>query len=128
MKTNTFRYLSLAGFALFAIAVGSPALAQDEDAYERAGGPYWVYPGYRLVVVRPVFAPPPAWVVSPGPVYSAPPPIYDAPPPIYDAPAPVYYAAPAPVYYYTPPAATTLGAAIAAGSVIGAVVGSALAR
>ena len=131
MKTRTFRLCGLAVVAASAIAVGSPALAHEGTFHGRVfGGPHFVYPGHRFVVVRPpVFAPRPIWVVRPGPVYYG--------------PAPVYYAAPAPVYY--PPVAATLGGAIAgaaiggvvgngrpgaiaAGSVIGAVVGNGLAR
>jgi hypothetical protein len=127
MKTHTFRLLSIAGLAASALAVAAPALAHDG---------YWGgrHPGHRVVVVRPVFAPAPVVVYRPYPVYYA--------------PAPVVYAAPAPVYYapgYAPNAVGTIGGAIAgaaiggiashgrpgaiaAGSVIGAVVGSTLPR
>ncbi len=112
-----------------ALAVATPALAH-EGWY---GGPHFVYPGHRVVVVRPpVFAPRPVVVVRPAPIYYAP----------YYAPAPVYYAAPA---YPGPSAAATVGGAIAgaaigaiasngrpgaiaAGTVIGAVVGNGLSR
>jgi len=126
MKTNTFRLLSLAGLAAFAVAAASPSLAHD-GYYGRA---HFGHPGHRVVVVRPVV------VYRPGPVYYA-------PAPVYYAPAPVYYP-PAPVYYESSVAATLGGAiagaaigsvvgdgrpgAIAAGSVIGAVVGNGLAR
>jgi hypothetical protein len=126
MKTNTFRLLTLAGFAAAGIAVASPALAHD-GYYGR----HYFHP-HRVVVVRP-----PVVVYRPAPVYYAPAPVY------YAAPAPVYYA-PAPVYYEPNPAGTIGGAiagaaiggiashgrpgAIVAGSVIGALVGSTLPR
>lgn len=126
MKTKKFPLLSLAGLAVCAIAAASPALAHD-GYYGRA---YYGHPGHRVVVVRPVV------VYRPGPVYYA-------PAPVYYAPAPAYYP-PAPVYYESSAAATLGGAiagaaiggiashgrpgAIAAGTLIGAVVGNGLAR
>jgi hypothetical protein len=130
MKTNKFLLFSLAGFAASAITMGSPALAHDGHFYGHRH-----HPGPRVVVVRPpVFVQQPVVVYRPGPVYYAP----------YYAPAPVYYARPAPVYYEPNPAGTIGGAiagaaiggivshgrpgAIAAGGVLGAVVGSTLPR
>src|SRR5882672_4123066 len=125
MKTKTFRLLSIAGLAVSAIAAGAPALAHDGSfsGHAHYGRPHFAYPGHRVVVVRPpVFVQYPMY--RPGPVYYA--------------PAPVYYAAPAPVYYAQPwgtiggaIAGAAIGSAvgdgrpgaIAAGSVIGAVVG-----
>jgi len=127
MKTNKFGLLSAAGLASV-FAVASPALAHDGHWDGRH-----FYPGHR-VIVRPVFAPAPVVVYRPYPVYYA--------------PAPVVYAAPAPTYYapgYAPNAVGTIGGAIAgaaigavashgrpgaiaAGTVLGAVVGSTLPR
>jgi hypothetical protein len=131
MKTNKFGLLGIAGLAASAL-VASPALAHDGRYYAHThyGAPHFVYPGHR-VVVRPVV------VYQTAPVYYASEPVY------YGAPAPVYYE-PAPVYP-APTAAATIGGAIAgaaiggivshgrpgaiaAGTVIGAVVGNGLAR
>ena len=132
MKTKTFLSLSLAGLAVSVFAVSMPALAHDGYFYGhgRYGRPHFVYPGQRVVIVRPpVFVPRPVFVYRPAPVYYA--------------PAPVYYAAPAPVYYAQPwgtiggaIAGAAIGSvmgdgrpgAIAAGSVIGAMVGNGLSR
>ena len=132
MKTKTFLSLSLAGLAVSVFAVSMPALAHDGYFYGhgRYGRPHFVYPGQRVVIVRPpVFVPRPVFVYRPAPVYYA--------------PAPVYYAAPAPVYYPQPwgtiggaIAGAAIGSvmgdgrpgAIAAGSVIGAMVGNGLSR
>ena len=132
MKTKTFLSLSLAGLAVSVFAVSMPALAHDGYFYGhgRYGRPHFVYPGERVVIVRPpVFVPRPVFVYRPAPVYYA--------------PAPVYYAAPAPVYYPQPwgtiggaIAGAAIGSvmgdgrpgAIAAGSVIGAMVGNGLSR
>src|SRR6266850_5637007 len=132
MKTSTFHLLSLAGLAVSALAASVPALAHDGYFYGHGhyGRPHFAYPGQRVVVVRPpVFVHRPLVVYRPGPVYYA--------------PAPAYYAAPAPVYYAQPwgtiggaIAGAAIGSiagdgrpgAIAAGSVIRAVVGSGLAR
>ncbi len=141
MKAKIFRFLSAAGLALSALAAGAPALAHDGYFYGhgRYGRPHFVYPGQRVVIVRPpVFVPRPVFVYRPAPVYYAPPaPVY------YAAPAPVYYSAPAPVYYAQPwgtiggaIAGAAIGSAlgegrpgaIAAASVIGAVVGNGLSR
>jgi len=140
MKTRTFRFLSVATLALSALSAGAPALAHHgyfhgNGYYDR---PYFVYPGQRVVIVRPpVFVPRRVFVYRPAPVYYAPAPVY------YAAPAPVYYPAPAPVYYAQPwgtiggaIAGAAIGGAvgdgrpgaIAAGSVIGAVIGSGLSR
>jgi hypothetical protein len=124
---KTIGFLSIAGVAS-ALAVATPALAHDG---------YWGghHPGHRVVVVRPVIAPAPVVVYRPYPVYYAPGPVVYAPPP-----APVYYAP-----GYAPNAVGTIGGAIAgaaiggiashgrpgaiaAGSVIGAVIGSTLPR
>ena len=129
MKTNKFGFLSVAGLAS-AFAVASPALAHE--GHEGYWGERHFHPGHH-VVVRPVFAPAPVVVYRPYPVYYAP---------------PVVYAAPAPTYYapgYAPNAVGTIGGAIAgaaigavashgrpgaiaAGTVLGAVVGSTLPR
>ncbi|HEX9192678.1 MAG TPA: glycine zipper 2TM domain-containing protein [Burkholderiales bacterium] len=132
MKTKTFLSLSLAGLAVSVFAVSMPALAHDGYFYGhgRYGRPHFVYPGERVVIMRPpVFVPRPVFVYRPAPVYYA--------------PAPVYYAAPAPVYYAQPwgtiggaIAGAAIGSAvgdgrpgaIAAGSVIGAMVGNGLSR
>ena len=132
MKTKTFLSLSPAGLAVCVFAVSMPALAHDGYFYGhgRYGRPHFVYPGQRVVIVRPpVFVPRPVFVYRPAPVYYA--------------PAPVYYAAPAPVYYAQPwgtiggaIAGAAIGSvmgdgrpgAIAAGSVIGAMVGNGLSR
>ena len=132
MKTRTFRFLSVATLALSAMSAGAPALAHDGYFHGNGyyGRPYFVYPGQRVVIVRPpVFVPRPVFVYRPAPVYYA--------------PAPVYYSAPAPVYYAQPwgtiggaIAGAAIGGvvgdgrpgAIAAGSVIGAVIGSGLSR
>ena len=132
MKTRTFRFLSVATLALSALSAGAPALAHDGYFHGNGyyGRPYFVYPGQRVVIVRPpVFVPRRVFVYRPAPVYYA--------------PAPVYYAAPAPVYYAQPwgtiggaIAGAAIGGAvgdgrpgaIAAGSVIGAVIGSGLSR
>ena len=132
MKTKTFLSLSLAGLAVSVFAVSMPALAHDGYFYGhgRYGRPHFVYPGERVVIVRPpVFVPRPVFVYRPAPVYYA--------------PAPVYYAAPAPVYYAQPwgtiggaIAGAAIGSvmgdgrpgAIAARSVIGAMVGNGLSR
>ena len=132
MKTKTFLSLSLAGLAVSVFAVSMPALAHDGYFYGhgRYGRPHFVYPGERVVIVRPpVFVPRPVFVYRPAPVYYA--------------PAPVYYAAPAPAYYAQPwgtiggaIAGAAIGSvmgdgrpgAIAAGSVIGAMVGNGLSR
>jgi hypothetical protein len=121
---KTIGFLSIAGLA--SALAATPALAHDG---------YWGrYPGHRVVVVRQVIAPAPVVVYRPYPVYYA--------------PGPVAYAPPAPVYYapgYAPNAVGTIGGAIAgaaiggiashgrpgaiaAGSVIGAVIGSTLPR
>ena len=74
MKTKTFRFLSAAGLALFALAAGVPALAHDGYFYGhgRYGRPHFVYPGQRVVIVRPpVFVPRPVFVYRPAPVYYA---------------------------------------------------------
>ena len=121
MKTNKLRLLGIAGIAASALTIAAPALAHDGFHH---GRPHFGYPGHRFVIVRPVV------------VYR--------PAPVYYAPAPVYYAAPAPVYYEPNPAGTLGGAiagaaiggivshgrpgAIAAGTVLGAVVGSTLPR
>ena len=111
MKTRTFRILSVAALALTALS--APALAHDGYFYGRHyGRPHFVYPGQRVVIVRPpVFLPRPVVVYRPGPVYYA-------PAPYYPAPAPVYYAQPW----------GTIGGAIAAASVIGALLGNGLSR
>ena len=123
MKTRTFRFLSAAALALFALSAGAPALAHDGYFYGHGhyGRPHFVYPGQRVVIVRP-----PVFVHRPVVVYR--------PAPVYYAPAPVYYGAPAPVYY-ADPWGTIGGAvgdgrpgAIAAGSLIGAVIGGGLGR
>src|SRR5256885_788827 len=138
MKTRTFRFFSVAALALSALSVGVPALAHDGFFYghRHYGRPHFVYPGQRIVIVRPpVFASRP--VYRPGPVYYTPAPLYYAPP------ASAYYPAPAPVYYQQPwgtlggaIAGAAIGGAvgdgrpgaIAAGSVIGAVIGNGLSR
>src|SRR5207248_10939233 len=114
MKTRRFRILSVAALALTALS--APALAHDGYFYGRHyGRPHFVYPGQRVVIVRPpVFVPRPVVVYRPGPVYYAPAPVY------YAAPAPAYYPAPAPVYYARPWG--TIGGAIA-GAAIGGAVG-----
>ena len=140
MKTRTFRFLSVATLALSALSAGAPALAHDGYFHGNGyyGRPYFVYPGQRVVIVRPpVFVPRRVFVYRPAPVYYAPAPVY------YAAPAPVYYPAPAPVYYAQPwgtiggaIAGAAIGGAvgdgrpgaIAAGSVIGAVIGNGLSR
>src|SRR5437667_7358875 len=140
MKTKTFLSLSLAGLAVSVFAVSMPALAHDGYFYGhgRYGRPHFVYPGQRVVIVRPpVFVPRPVVVYRPGAVCYAPAPVY------YAAPAPAYYPAPAPVYYAQPwgtiggaIAGAAIGSAvgagrpgaIAAGSVIGAMVGNGLSR
>jgi len=126
MKINMFLLSSIA--AASAITLASPAFAHD-GYYGHAR--HFFHPGHRVVIVRTPIA------VYPGLVYP--------PAPVYYAPAPVYYApAPAPVYYEPNPVGTIGGAiagaaiggiashgrpgAIAAGSVIGAVVGSTLPR
>jgi hypothetical protein len=129
---KTFRLLSLTAVAVSTLAASVPALAHDGYFYGRYGRPHFAYPSHRVVVVRPpVFVHRPVVVYRPGPV-------------VYYAPAPVYYAAPAPGYY-TQPAWGTIGGAIAgaaigsavgdgrpgaiaAGSVMGAVVGNGLSR
>ncbi|TMH18843.1 MAG: hypothetical protein E6H70_04735 [Betaproteobacteria bacterium] len=132
MKTRTFRFLSVATLALSALSAGAPALAHD--GYFRGNGyygrPYFVYPGQRVVIVRPpVFVPRPVFVYRPAPVYYAPAPVY------YSAPAPVYYAQPWGTIGGAIAGAAIGGAvgdgrpgAIAAGSVIGAMVGNGLSR
>src|SRR5712691_12988624 len=91
MKTRTFRFLSVATLALSALSAGAPALAHDGYFHGNGyyGRPYFVYPGQRVVIVRP-----PVFVHRPVVVYR--------PAPVYYAPAPVYYGAPAPVYYANP--------------------------
>lgn len=128
MKRNMFRLFCSAGAAVSAIALGSPALAHDGHPYGRVyyGEPRFHHPGHRVVVVQPPV------VVYPGLVYPAPAPV-------------VYYPAPELAYSYEPNPVGTIGGAIAgaaiggiashgrpgaiaAGSVIGAVVGSTLPR
>src|SRR5207249_6645692 len=125
MKTKTFLSLSLAGLAVSVFAVSMPALAHDGYFYGhgRYGRPHFVYPGQRVVIVRPpVFVPRPVFVYRPAPVYYAPAPVYyTAPAPVFYPPAPVYYSAPEPVYY-PQPAWATIGGAIA-GAAIGSAVG-----
>ena len=108
MKTNKFGLLGIAGLAASAFVASSPVLAHDGYGYAHThyGAPRFAYPGHRVVVVRPpVFAPRPVVVYETGPVYYEPAPVYPA-----------------------PTAAATLGGAIAAGTLIGAVVGNGLAR
>jgi hypothetical protein len=130
---KTFGLLSIAGL-VSALAVATPALAHEGWYGHGYYGPrHIVYPVHRVVIGTPLFAPR-AVVVVPPPVYYAP----------YYAPAPVYYTAPAPVYP-APSAAATVGGAIAgaaigaiasngrpsgiaAGTVVGALVGNSLAR
>lgn len=132
MKTRTFRFLSAAALALSALSAGAPALAHDGYFHGRGyyGRPHFFYPGQRVVIVRPpVFVPRPVVVYRPAPVYYA--------------PAPLYYAAPAPAYYAQPwgtiggaIAGAAIGGAvgdgrpgaIAAETVIGAVIGNGLSR
>src|SRR5216684_3888120 len=74
MKTNTFRSVSFAGLVVSAFAVSMPALAHDGYFYGhgRYGRPHFVYPGQRVVIVRPpVFVPRPVFVYRPAPVYYA---------------------------------------------------------
>jgi len=119
---KTTALFSIVGLA--SALAAAPALAH-EGWY---GRPHFGYPGHRVVIGTPIFAPRPV-VVYPTPVY-------------YYPPAPVYYAEPA---YPAPTAAATVGGAIAgaaigaiaghgrpgaiaAGGLIGAVVGNGLAR
>ena len=132
MKTRTFRFLSVATLALSALSAGAPALAHDGYFHGNGyyGRPYFVYPGQRVVIVRPpVFVPRRVFVYRPAPVYYAPAPVY------YSAPAPVYYAQPWGTIGGAIAGAAIGGAvgdgrpgAIAAGSVIGAMVGNGLSR
>ncbi len=132
MKTRTFRFLSVATLAFSALSAGAPALARDGYFHGNGyyGRPYFVYPGQRVVIVRPpVFVPRPVFVYRPAPVYYAPAPVY------YSAPAPVYYAQPWGTIGGAIAGAAIGGAvgdgrpgAIAAGSVIGAMVGNGLSR
>lgn len=130
MKTNAFRLLGFTGLIASAMALATPALAHEgwhgRHVYYY-GAPRVVYPGNRVVIGTPIFAPSPV-VVYPAPVYYAPPPVVYA--------EPVY---PAPVAAATVGGAiagAAIGAiashgrpgAIAAGGVIGAVVGNGLAR
>src|SRR6266852_3973209 len=118
MKTKTFRFLSVAGLALSALAAGAPALAHDGYFYGhgRYGRPHFAYPSQRIFFVRP-----PVFVRRPVVVYR---------------PAPVYYAQPAWGTIGGAIAGAAIGSAvgdgrpgaIAAGSVIGAVVGNGLSR
>ena len=120
MKTNKLRLWGLAGVAASAFVLASPALAHDGVPYRhvRYCDPHFIHPHHRVVIVQP--------------------------PVVVYRPAPVYYAAPEPVYYAPNPAGTIGGAiagaaigglvshgrpgAIAAGTVLGAVVGSTLPR
>jgi hypothetical protein len=129
MKTRAIRFLILAGLASTALAATAPASAHDGYWHGPARGfvhygyarPYYYVP--RVVVVRPpVFVPRPVVVYSPAPVYYAPPAYYSAP--VY--PAPVFGAIGGAI------AGAAIGSvvgdgrpgAIAAGSVLGAVIGS----
>jgi len=134
MKTKISRLLALAGAACLALAA-FPTSAHDGYWHGPARGfvhygyarPYYYAP--RVVVIRPpVFVPRPVVVYPPAPVYYAP-------------PVPVYYSAPV----YPAPVFGAIGGAIAgaaigslvgdgrpgaiaAGSVLGAVVGSRIAN
>jgi len=121
MKTRRFRILSVAALALTALS--APALAHDGYFYGRHyGRPHFVFPSQRVVIVRPpVFVPRPVVVYLPGPVYYA--------------PAPAYYAQPWGTIGGAIAGAAIGGAVgdgrpgvIAAGSVIGAIVGNGLSR
>lgn len=131
MKTRTIRLLILAGVASSALAASLPA-----SAHEGFGHGYAHYGPARPYLYRSA----PRVLVAPRPVV-----VYR---PAYYAPA--YYAQPAPVYYAPAPVypnwgavggaivggaiGSTLGqgngrvAAIAAGSVLGAIAGSQLTR
>jgi len=133
MKTKTIRLLLFAGLASFAFAASLPASAHENFGHGNVHyGP-----------VRPyLFHGAPRVFVAPRPVV-----VYR---PAYYPPAPVYYVQPAPVYYAPAPVypnwgalggaivggaiGSTIGqgngrvAAIAAGSVLGAMAGSQLAR
>ena len=127
MNTNKFGLLSVAGLA-FAFALATPALAHDGYFY----GHEHFAPAHR-VVVRPVFEPRPVVVYRPYPVYYAPAPVAYAPAPVYYAPG---YAPNAVGTFGGAIAGAAIGAiashgkpgAIAAGTVLGAVVGSTLPR
>src|SRR2546428_12864708 len=112
MKTRISRLLVLAGLASVAIAASAPAMAHCGYGYAR---PHAYYHAPRVVY-------------SPVVVYR--------PAPVYYAPAPVYYTQPYPAWGAIAGAAigSTVGrgngriASIAAGSMIGAAVGSQLDR
>ena len=113
--------MSVAALALTALS--APALAHDGYFYGRHyGRPHFVFPSQRVVIVRPpVFVPRPVVVYLPGPVYYA--------------PAPAYYAQPWGTIGGAIAGAAIGGAVgdgrpgvIAAGSVIGAIVGNGLSR
>jgi hypothetical protein len=127
MKTNSTRLLVVAGLACAALSASVPASAHGFGYGRHYGyaGPHFFY-GPRVVVRAPIYAPRPV-VVYPAPAYYSP----------YYAPA---YYAPAPVGLGTVGGAivggaigSTIGhgngrvAAIAAGSVIGAMAGGRLA-
>jgi len=132
MKTRTIRLLISAGLVSSALAASAPATAHEGLGYAYGRGharPYLFHSAPRVVVVE-----------RPLVVYR----------PAYFPPAPVYYVQPAPVYYAPAPVypnwgavggaivggaiGSTIGhgngrvAAIAAGSVLGAMAGSQLAR
>jgi hypothetical protein len=128
---KTFGLLSIAS----ALVVATPAFAHGGWYGPHYVAPRIAYPGHRVFIGTPIFAPRPVVVVRPAPVYYAPAPVY------YGAPVAVY---PAPVYP-APTAAATVGGAIAgaaigaiasngrpggiaAGTVVGALVGNSLAR
>src|SRR6266508_2153894 len=70
MKTKTFLSSSLAGLAVSVFAASMPALAHDGYFYGhgRYGRPHFVYPGQRVVIVRPpVFVHRPVGVYYPQP-------------------------------------------------------------
>jgi len=128
MKTRTIRLMILAGLASSAVAASVPASAHEGVGYGHGHArPYLFHSAPRVVVVeRPIV------------VYR----------PAHFRPAPVYYAQPAPVYYAPAPVypnwgavggaiagaalGSTIGhgngrvAAIAAGTVMGAAIGSQL--
>jgi Glycine zipper 2TM domain len=129
MKTHSTRLLVLAAFASAALAASVPASAHD-FGYGRHYGyarPHFFY-GPRVVVRAPIYAPRPV-VVYPAPAYYSP---YYAP--AYYAPAPAYPGLGAVGGAIVGGAiGSTIGhgngrvAAIAAGSVLGAVAGSRIA-
>ena len=140
MKTRAIRLLIVAGLAGSALGASIPASAHESHGHGHGphvyARPHLFHEGPRFVVVqRPVVVYRQAYY-PPAPVYYAP-------------PAPVYYAQPAPAYYAPAPVypnwgavggaiaggaiGSTIGqgngrvAAIAAGSVIGAMAGSRIA-